>query len=275
MNVLETSLEWRLERARLKYLRHVIPNIGSITVLDDCILCKVRKNLLEENAKKVFYELFCYGIDNSEKNKSVLSNLDINKPVSYLFDGITFDAPITISAFCSNIIFRNCTFQGQIHVMHADSITFENNRYQCFNDSRENKNAFLSGNIDKLIFKNESFANDIDSNTVVDKFGIHVTSKRVVFEKSRVIGEVNIVTKESMFADTEIDAPKIYLDSDMIYWYPDSLMKASGSIIIKNASDSCDTEMGFYNVVSPYVEYNGREIYFRSSTVNNKSLVLK
>ncbi len=127
----------KYERDRTKFLKRIIPRIGTIEESEDCIICYASQKLLEKNAKRAYYELHCNGMNTVyDKSRELVDYFKLNKPVYYIFDGICFDTVVNLSSIFSNIIFRNCTFNTGIQISFADTITLENNRYICWTDLR-------------------------------------------------------------------------------------------------------------------------------------------
>lgn len=266
MDILNKIEKLKYERARAKYLKQVISRIGTIEESEGCIICYVKQDLLEKNAKRVFYELNCDGMNTVyDKSRKLVDYFKLNKPVYYIFDGIHFDTVVNIASTFSNIIFRNCTFNTGIRIFFADNITLEDNKYNCCANFKEYGygNAFLHGEIKNLVIKNDQFVNSLNSQYLDNIFGINVRVDKINIENSTICaeshGQINIKAKETNIWNSKISAPEIYLDSDSIT-FGKSLLKAENGVIIENKNCECDTEVGFYNVESPYTIYNGTEI---------------
>ncbi len=273
----------KYERDRTKFLKRIIPRIGTIEELEDCIICYASQKLLEKNAKRAYYELRCNGMNTVyDKSRELVDYFKLNKPVYYIFDGICFDTVVNLSSIFSNIIFRNCTFNIGIQIPFADTITLENNRYICWTDFKECGNAFLRGKVKNLEIKNENFINQYELKKYGENnFGINIEVDNLKIENSTICaenhGQINIKSKKTIIWKSKISAPEIYLDSDSIV-FDNSLLKATG-IIIENKNCDCDTEVGFYNTDSPYVVYNGTEIttnieFFNDEELKEKSKML-
>lgn len=284
MDILNKIEELEYERARTKYLRQVIPRIGTIEESENCIICYVKQELLEKNSKKAFYELHCNGMNTVyDRSRELVDYFKLNKPVYYIFDGIYFDTVVNIASTFSNIIFRNCTFNNGIRIFFADTITLEGNKYNCWTNFKDYGNAFLWGKIKNLEIKNENFINQYELKEYGENnFGINIEVDNLKIDNSTICaesqGQINVKAKETNVLNSNISAPEIYLDSDSIA-FGRSLLKAENGIIIENKNCECDTEVGFYNVDSPYVVYNGTEIItdyedFKDKEVKEKRLAL-
>ncbi len=284
MDISKKMEELKYERARVKYLRQVISRIGTIKESEDCITCYVKQELLEKNSKKVFYELHCYGMNTVyDKSRALVDYFKLNKPVYYIFDGIYFDTVVNIASTFSTIIFRNCTFNNGIRIFFANTIILEDNKYNCWTNFKCYGNAFLWGKVKNLEIKNENFINQYELKKYVEtNFGINIEVDNLKIDNSTVCadnhGQINIKAKETKIWKTNISATEIYLDSDSIA-FGRSLLKAENGIIIENKNCECDTEVGFYNVDSPYTIYNSTEIItnyvaFKDEELKEKRLTL-
>lgn len=277
MNIVNNIEKLKYKRSRVKYLCQVIQKIGIIEEREDCIICNVQQKLLENNAKNIFYELHCHGMNTVyDKSRALVDYFGLNKPVYYIFEGIYFDTVVNISSSFSNIIFKNCTFNMGIRIFFADNITLENNRYNCWTNFKEYGNAFLWGKIKNLEMKNENFLNQFELKKYGENnFGLNIEVDKLNIEYSTICaennGQVNIKAKETRLWESTICAPEIYLDSDRIV-FCGSLFNAKNGIIIEEKEDSCDTEVGFYYTKSPYTIYNGREIITDYEVFNEKEL---
>lgn len=284
MGISKKMEELKYERARVKYLKQVIPKIGIIEEWEDRITCYVKQELLEKNSKKAFYELHCDGMNIAyDKSRKLVDYFKLNKPVYYIFDGIHFDTVVNIASTFSNIIFKNCTFNTGIRIFFADTITLENNKYNCWTNFKDYGNAFLWGKVKNLEIKNENFINQSELKKYGENnFGINIEADKLNIDNSTICaesyGQINIKAKETDIWKTNISAPEIYLDSDSIA-FGKSLLKADNGVIIENKNCECDTEVGFYNVDSPYTIYNGAEIItdyeaFKEEEIREKRLAL-
>ncbi len=237
----------------------------------------------KKNGKRVFYELQCNGMNTAyDKSKKLVEYFNLNKPVYYVFDGIIFDTVVNISSLFANIIFKNCTFTIGIRCFIADNITFENNKYNCWTESKDYGNAFLYGKINNLRIEHDQFVNNSNFHSFDNNFGINVETNKIAIICSNIQagnnGQINIRANETVSQYSNIIAPEIYLDSDSIF-FGNSLLKAENGIIIENENCECDTEVGFYNVDSPYTIYNGTEIItnyeaFKEEEIKEKRLAL-
>lgn len=276
------KLEYK--KARAKYLKQIIPRIGTIEESEDCIICYVNQELLEKNSKKAFYELHCDGMNTIyDKSRELVDYFKLNKPLYYIFDGIHFDTVVNIASTFSNIIFRNCTFNTGIRIFFADTITLEDNKYNCWTSFKDYGNAFLWGKAKNLEVKNENFINQSELKKYGENnFGINIEVDNLKIDNSTICaeshGQINVKAKKTNILNSNISAPEIYLDSDSIV-FDRSLLTSDNGIIIENKNCECDTEVGFYNVDSPYTIYNGTEIItnyeaFKDEEIKEKRLAL-
>ncbi len=275
MDILNKIAELEYKKGRAKYLKQVIPKIGIIEEYEDHITCYVKQKLLEKNSKKVFYELHCDGMNTADdKSRELVDYFKLNKPIYYIFDGIHFNTVVNIASSFSNIIFRNCTFNNGIRIFFADTITLEDNKYNCWTNFKDYGNAFLWGKVKNLEIKNENFINQYEFKQYGENnFGINIKVDNLKIDNSTICtksyGQINIKAKATKIWKTNISASEIYLDSDSIA-FGSSLLTSENGIIIENKNCEFDTEAGFYNVDSPYVVYNGTEIITNSEFFKDK-----
>lgn len=269
MDILNKIEKLKYERARAKYLQQTIQRIGTIEEKEDCIICYVKQELLEKNSKKVSYELECYGMNTVyDKSRKLVDYFKLNKPVYYIFDGIHFDTFVNIASSFSNLIFRNCTFNAGIHIFFADTITLENNKYNCWSDFKDYGNAFLWGKVNNLEIKNENFINQYELKKYGENnFGMNINIDKLNIENSTICaeshGQINIKAKKTCILNSKISAPEIYLDSDSITSYNTSYnwwLKSANGIIIENKNCDLNIELECNRIHSPYLIYNGAEI---------------
>lgn len=275
MDILNKIDELKYKKARTKYLQQVISRIGTIEEKEDCIICYVKQELLEKNGKRVFYELQCNGMNTVyDKSKKIVEYFKLNKPVYYIFDGITFDTVVNISSLFANITFKNCTFNMGIRCFFADSITFENNKYNCWTEFKDYGNAFLYGKINNLRFEHEQFVNNSEFHSFDNNFGINVETNKITIICSNIQagnnGQINIKANETILQYSKMIAPEIYLDSNNAF-LNESFLEAKG-VIIESKNYKCHTTTtDFCSIRSPYTVYNGTEI----TTDHNENKELK
>lgn len=280
MNIVETlkrqAAQYIYKISRKNYLKGTIENIGNIIEEDDKITCYVTKDLLKRNCKGHFYELHCAGMNTVyEKSKELIDYYKLDKPVYYIFDGITFEHSVSLTANFSQIIFRNCTFTNGLKLLWGNEITLENNKYINWANFSEHDREFLYGNIDKLTIINDNFINSYELKNIGDKseLGINIKADEIHIRNSNICaennGQINIRAKKTIIYESTIAGPEIYIDSDSII-FGKSLLKADNGIIIENKNCDCDIEVGFYNNEAPYVVYNGVEM----TNDNNESLTV-
>lgn len=213
--------------------------------------------------KRKGYTISCYGIPMHEKVKQKVEYYQLDKPVYYIFDGIQFDFISFSSIFNCILVFKSCSFNNKLNFICADKVVLENNTYNSWINKYNRDGSFLRGEIKELILQNDNLINhfkDVDNN---QDFGIDIITDRLTIMNFTIAalneGQIYIKAKEANFMDSTLEAPEMYLDLDNIA-YANSLLKSSQGIMIENKSWNCDLDMGFYNVDSPYVVYNGIEI---------------
>lgn len=253
-------------KQREAYLKRLTHNIGTIKEDDDKITVYVNQELLDRNAKNVFYDLGLMGMNTHyEKSKRVVDYFKLNKPVYYIFDGITFNVPTKVSGYFCNIVFKNCTFYNGMRIFSADNIVLENNNYVCYwEDFKDRGNAFIYGSVDELTIKNENFVNSDDLKKYYPReFGINLEAKKLNVENSTLSAESNgtivIRAEETNIKDSLIDGPEVYIESKS-FKTNNSILSSDKGIVIENAQSDYDANELANNVCAPVVLYNGQDI---------------
>ena len=264
--------------ARQNYLERVVGKLGKTVEESDKIVIYATQRLVDKNGKNIFYNLFCGGMNTYfEKSREIIEEYKLNKPVYFIFDGIKFDYPVTLSSYFSAVIFKNCTFYNGLKVFNCENLTLENNKYYNWHDFEGRGNSsFLSGNFGELTIKNDEFVNSYENKKYAEtKFGVCVFAEKVNIVNSNICaesqGKIDIDSKELFIIDSAVTGPEIYLDSDSIK-LSNSVLKSNKSIIINNKN--CDFTS---DVQAPTVIYNGVHInaYNKTISVNEADINLR
>lgn len=254
---------------RNKFLTKTIANIGDIEEEEDCIICIVKQDLLDKNAKPNFYQLDLDGMNTYyDKGKEIVDYYKLNKPVHYIFDGIHFDTPININSYFCDITFVNCVFSHSwITIFNADEITFSKNTFLDATSIVSNQ-AFLrilsNTKIRKLYFIDENFVNKSKLKKYGEnKFGINIVADEIHIYKSTIItdetnGNLFMKAKKIDIAKSTIHSPEIYFDTNHIDNTKSSLIATKG-IIVGNTNSNSNIEICLDDVYSPYVLFNNIE----------------
>lgn len=241
---------------RQVYLKKSIGNIGRIMEEDDKIICYVdQKALKKYRDNKSIYKLRLNGVAGKIKK-----NVELSKPVYYIFENIEFNLVTQIASPWAIIIFRNCTFNKNIEIISGNEITFEDNKYSDHCSAYFYKNCFFTADeVNKLTFIDENFINCYDVNYFGDViFGMKINSKILEFINTKVRAEypatIKIRAEKTKTVNSVISANEVYIDSNSIETIDSPIMAKSG-VIIENIN--CDFSG---NIESPIIFYNGIDL---------------
>ncbi len=247
------------EKKKNMFLQELTGNLGKVVMQDDNIICYASKNKIKNRNSR---DPFLYSLKLTHEDLSLYEiemikkyDIDIEKPINYIFQDMVFDRELNISAVGSNIIFRECIFRRNIRIYSADKVTFENNKYiGNFYDK-----TFLYGRkIQSLVFKNDYFD---ASNLIFDKtLGINIDVDTLELNKSiiKVLGDGSLFIKANQTVlknQSELKANEIYLDSKSID-LKDSSIIAKRGIMIENSNRDLNAKIN-----SPIIIYNGINLH--------------
>lgn len=254
--------------ARKSILKSATRNIGSITEEDDKFICYVDQKRMHQEYNDDFgldLDLTGFNYEFDEKDKKVLSLYNLTKPIYYVFDNITFDKKVALKSIFCKVIFKNCTFKGDIQFDYNNDITFENNKYLGSNPLHEGWPCYMykSSIVYNLTFKDENLFNKEDCCTL-NNFGIQIEADNINFINTNIDidnpGDIYINASKITAKNSTILAREIYLDSDSID-FTDSLVSAKEGIIIDN--EKADFNKSAY---APVVVYNGKYLDEKDET---------
>lgn len=250
---------------RQKYLKKFWGKLGKIVEEDDKITVYATQRLVEKNSKKVFNELMCNGMNTCyEELREIIEKYNLNKPVYFIFDGIVFDNPTRLSAYFSNVIFKNCTFNNGLQIFNAENVTLESNKYINWTGYYGYGDSFLYGNIDELTIINDEFVNSYNlKQFATTRFGINISTNKVNIINSTLSaesqGQINVKAKEMVLVNSTIAGPEIYIDSESIKSSA-TVLKSDKGIIIDNKNNDFSGETVAPTVVYNNVDLNDNEI---------------
>ena len=214
--------------------------------------------------------------DKVRKTKKIAEFYDLDKPTYYIFKNITFDSPLKITFFYDNahIIFKHCTFKGNVIIELANDIKFVSNKYED-NDyySGEERIFVRINHCNNLQIYNENFTNTKEEHHPTN-FGIKVNGAEMVEIVDTNINidntvkykgevkvknrrEISISTQNLYIENSTLESPEIYIDADNLN-YNDNKVRASNGIIIENKNN--DLVGIATNITTPYLVYNGLEV---------------
>lgn len=255
------------------YLKKVISNIGTIKENDEYIMCCAKQSVIDKKMKNGIYDLNCNGKDikflNDKKN-----HIGFSKPVYYTFEGIHFEGEVYLTSTSVEVRFLNCTFNNGIHINGANKVEFVNNKYNCWKNKSCGK-AFLTGNARIIEFNNNNFVNLYKLGE--NNFGINLEAEDFYIEDSNIVADtfcqINIKAQKISLWRSSINAPKIYLDSEMLV-LDRSLLTAEKEIKLSVKNKTCVEDINLNNVKSPYIVYNGTELTESDKIKESKKAIL-
>ena len=225
---------------------------GKIKIEQDKVLCNIKKRTLNYtfNAKK-YYNICLKGYD-SVKIDMEIQDYFKDRPIYYIFDGMTFDKGVRVETFFdANVIFRNCTFNSYIEVAGVNNIVFENNKYLDNNESLEKKRKFFGGYGKKIKFVNDNLVNANENG-----LGMDIKFNNVSMINSSVDlkdGDSSVKTKDLVLDDAIIECSSMNLDCDDFTYKGSSVIDAKRKIVVNNKNNNFD----FGSAYAPIMINNG------------------
>ena len=203
-----------------------------------------------------------------------IEQLNLNKSIYYIFDGITFSNGINIDVIHGGgitIIFRNCTFKDGIFIKRVNEVIFENNQY--FNTTLGKigyipivRNVLtkhfltIDSSVDKVTFKDEYFKNTLGNAPnpyfYPEGFGMSIKAAEVSFLNSTIetYFPSDITAKSLKLIDSTIMTTEISVNSDSIT-NENSIISVTEGVLLDNKN--CDFKG---TIEAPLVIYNGEDI---------------
>lgn len=246
----------KYNKERMEYLKSIICDIGTITEEDDKIICYVDKKKLENyKGGRTTYNLRLSGLNKVyEESKRQIKQLNLDKEVYYVFDGIEFDYNLELSCRFGHVIFKNCTFKNGIKIPYANEVVFTNNKY---NNPINSSRFLLLENIKKLVFVNDNVEN-INSNIIISADFLEIIDSSINIANNFI----DITSNQVTVYNSKISFDSVQLYSKNIQFIS-STLKAKGGVLVKNDGIEFDG-----NIISPFVLYNGDEISNASEMMN-------
>lgn len=245
---------------KMYYVKNLTGHMGKVDIQDDKIICYVTKNAICKERNEVIYYLNLRGT--TFYSEELKNKYDLNKPIYYIFDDITFDKELHLaSGINTHVIIRNCTFKDCIEVIWcAEEITFENNTYYNAKPYYFNEKIFFGCKAKKLNFINEVFM-DISTKNIEGQiyFGISARVDELNILNSDFCisgskGKMLIEAKKTKVKDSIIKVDNMELKSDVIDM-ENSRISAYKEIIIDNKINN-----GLDNIDAHEILYNGNLI---------------
>ena len=224
------------------------------------------KTVKKESKNKASINLFCV---KNESATDILRKYNLNKPVTYIFDGFTFDDCIKVISNC-NIVFKNCVFNAGYEIETSKNVSLEHNSYSI-------------QNLKSIVFLNMSCTcNDLSIKNDMDYFAnMNITANKINILNSRIssIGLSGIFIKANELSLIQSDLTSdsnIYIDSLEVF-SSNGKIKAKEGIIVENKESYRSNNFTFNCVLNaPIVIYNN--IYLtdekKYTVINQDKLLL-
>ena len=244
---------------RNRVAMYLTGHLGKVVEEDDKITCYVKKNKCKK--EKYNYTIACFGI--TKKNQSLAEKYDLNKPIYYIIDGITFDKD-QVNIFGYNnceVIIKNCTFDMGLHIRINGKCTLQNTFIRELQT--------LSINANELLIKNMDIRNHLK--LACFKLQIILRANEKIEINNSYIGKIEENTKISITAPKQIEIYNSKISGDIIEFESDKIISGKKSAIEATEKVNLKTNE-FYqiNITSPSIDYNGNTI-----DTENKSVILK
>ena len=174
-----------------------------------------------------------------------LNELDLKKPVYYIFEGIKFNRALTLnSEGMINVVFHKCIFAKPIYIKWLyGSIIFKDNVYRK-DSSYSNNTPFLKGKlIDKITLEQENFES-LRSDFGNAYFGIELQAKEIEVKGTHI----NIKSPNSCYLESDklliensmLRVNNLYIDANSII-YDNNYLKANDVCINNKNNDYINT----------------------------------
>lgn len=229
---------------RKLYLKYEIGKLGKIKEEDDKFICYIAKIKNNKYSHNLYLNIL--GIDN---NSEIIKELNLNKPLYYVFENITFNTSLDINSRV-NLTFKNCTFNNRAVITSKENVDFINNK---FINKKDNYYYYFL----EVLAKNANFIDNefLNEDRIVSNLEVAINMG---------IEEVLNITnsKINTFADIIITSEKIIIDNSEIKSHRMELnaesIKSTNSIINAKRLYVDNEQFDFEeNIKSPYINYNG------------------
>lgn len=184
-------------------------NLGTVKETTNQLICYIKKSNIIK--KSNHYKIICNGL--IPTTKSIAKKYQLNKPIIYIIENLTFDKPVYIFGNeTSNIIIKNSTFLSGLNIVTTGNCTLDNNEIINFITMDFYANN-LSINNQQIIDKYSKYNsiiliaanNKLEINN--SNIGTPTTSLELVSKD-----ELKIVNSHLSGNDIIISAPKVLSD---------------------------------------------------------------
>ena len=200
------------------YIKHRITgNLGKVIELDDKLICIVDKRKIHKH--KFNTSIPCFG--QNEKNEELVNVYNLNKPICYIFDGITFEKSRVMIFGYNNceVIIRNCEFDCGIWISVNGKCTLDNCCVNYWDVASFNANELIVSN---TIMKNRfeycssktiRIGGDQKVSIINSNIGDYKGKTNVSIES---VEEINVKNSKLIGQVVECKAKEVNADNDSI-----------------------------------------------------------
>lgn len=243
-----------LKIIRKLYLKKITNNLGKIVEEDDKIICYLKD-------KQYTKDIILYNIPT---NSELTKKLNINKPIYYVLDGLSFSkGNLCIYGYHNcNVIIKNCSFNNYIqHIDITGDCIIENCSFKSCHSIVLSATNLILNNMDiNNFFK-----------TIGIELQVYIGADNKLEIKNSYIGRVNentdlfLYSSNATIDNSMIRGDYIELKSRKINTDKNSMIKAKEEVSIKSDdfSEIC--------ISSPNIIYNKRKL----SPTSKKTILKK
>lgn len=255
---------------RTKTLNEKTCNLGEVVEEDSRFVCYVSQKKLEAFYRKNKYKFQTLNLSGFDMENPENVKLKYNKPIYYIFDGITFHNKLEFgSLYNPYIVFVACSFEKNIFTYFSDAtIIFENNKYTShWFDMYFEENYIDIRKSGNVIIQNDRIFNSLQKHQNA-KFGININAKNIEITDSSIEikdqSPLYLKANNLKLNNSAIDGYDIYIDAKNI--------ESTSKIVGKNVAidDSGDNVIG--HIFANNILYNNISINSRKTVLSKHVL---
>ena len=232
-----------------KYLLHSFTNfLGKVVEEPDKIICYVKQNRCKKDS--YYYTIACFGI--SEHKQKLANEYNLNKPICYILDGISFIRD-TVHIWGYNnceVIVKNCEFGFDLRLHINGTCTLDNTYIK----------AFSSLNIvaNNLNIENMNLKNHLNSGGPLN---ITLESNEEIKINNSTIGSIDGKNNLTIISPQTLYLNNSNIEGEYVECIADKLITDSNSIIKTTKQLNIDIDnLQEITVNSKNINYNGNNI---------------
>ena len=216
------------------YIKHRITgNLGKVIELDDKLVCIVDKRKIHKH--KFNTSIPCFG--QNKKNEELVNVYNLNKPICYIFDGITFEKSRVMIFGYNNceVIIRNCEFDCGIWISVNGKCTLDNCCVNYWDVASFNANELIVSNTimkNRFEYCSSNLAIEFGGNQKVSIINSNIGDYK---EKTNVsiesVEEINVKNSKLIGQVVECKAKEVNVDNN-------SSLDGKEKVIIEKDSNS-------------------------------------